>query len=184
MAQTEKFNLVDYYYRSKHDVIVSYKGPFDKNALNLIGNYIRSIISMNPRASKKVFKVFIELAQNISQYSAEKNVIGDYVGAGVGSLVIVDFQDYLQVVTGNLIKNENITPVIDKSELINTLDKEGLRKLKREHLMQNDHKRTGADIGLIQLAITSDNPLDIEISPIDKKCSFFTIRVKINKSDH
>ena len=41
--------------------------------------------------------------------------------------------------------------------------------------------RAGADIGLIQLAITSDNPLDIEITPIDDQCSFFTIRVKINK---
>ena len=184
MALNEKFNLVEYYYRSKHNVIVSYKGPFDKNAMNLIGNYIRGIISMNPLASKKVFKVFIELAQNISQYSAEKNIIGDFIGAGVGSLVIVEFENYLQLVTGNLIKNENINPVIDKCELINTLDKEGLRKLKREHLMQNDAERTGADIGLIQLAITSDNPLDIEISPIDKKCSFFTIRVKINKSDH
>jgi len=181
MEQNEKFNLVEYYYRSRHDVIVSYKGPFDKNAMNLIGNYIRGIISMNPRASKKVFKVFIELAQNIAQYSAEKNIIGDYIGAGVGSLVLVEFQDYLQLVTGNLITNENIGPVIDKCELINTLDKEGLRKLKREQLKQHDHTRTGADIGLIQLAITSDNPLDIEITPIDKKCSFFTIRVKINK---
>jgi len=181
MEQNNKFNLVDYHFRSKHDVIVSYKGPFDKNAMGLIGNYIRGIISLNPRASKKVFKVFIELAQNIAHYSAEKNIIGDYIGAGVGSLVIVDFPDHYLLVTGNLIKNENIGPVIDKCELINTLDKEGLRKLKREQLKQNDRTRTGADIGLIQLAITSDNPLDIEVKPIDKKCSFFTIRVKINK---
>ncbi len=177
-----RFNLVEYYFRSKHNVIVSYKGPFDKNALNLIGNYIRGILSMNLQASKKVFKVFIELAQNISQYSAEKNIIGDYIGAGVGSLVIVQFEEYLQLVTGNLIKNEDIAPVIEKCELINTLDKEGLRKLKREHLMQHDSNKDGANIGLIQLAITSANPLDIEISSIDKEFSFFTIRVKINKS--
>ena len=182
MEQNDKFNLVEYYFRSEHNVIVSYKGPFDKNAMSLIGNYIRGIISINPQGSKKVFKVFIELAQNISQYSAEKNIIGDYVGAGVGSLVIVDYPDYLQVVTGNLIKNENIEPVINKCELINTLDKEGLRKLKRERLKKNDYGRNGADIGLIQLAITSDNPLDIEINPIDKTSSFFTIRVRINKS--
>ncbi len=184
MGQDETFNLVEYYFRSQHNVIVSYKGPFDKNAMKLIGNYIRDIISMNPQGSKKVFKVFIELAQNISQYSAEKNIIGDYVGAGVGSLVIVDFQDHILIVTGNLINNENIAPVIDKCDLINTLDKEGLRKLKREQLKENDYTRTGADIGLIQLAITSDNPLDIEINPIDNKCSFFTIRVRINKSSN
>ena len=149
--------------------------------MGLIGNHIRGLISMNPQASKKVFKVFIELAQNIAQYSAEKNIIGDYIGAGVGSLVIVEYPDYFQIVTGNVIKNENLGPVIDKCELINTLDKEGLRKLKRKQLKQNDATRSGADIGLIQLAITSDNPLDIEVRPIDKKFSFFTIRVKINR---
>ena len=181
MEQNDKFNLVDYHFRSQDDVIVSYKGPFDKNAMNLIGNYIRGIISLNPKASKKVFKVFIELAQNIAQYSAEKNLIGDYIGAGVGSLVIVEYPDFFQLVTGNLIENDSLGPVIDKCELINTLDKEGLRKLKREQLKHNDTSRTGADIGLIQLAITSDNPLDIEVRPIDKQLSFFTIRVKINK---
>jgi hypothetical protein len=181
MEQNDKFNLVDYHFRSDKEVIVSYKGPFDKNAMNLIGNHIRGIISMNPRASKKVFKVFIELAQNISQYSSEKNIIGDYVGAGVGSLVIVEYPEFLQIVTGNLISNDNLGPVIDKCELINTLDKEGLRNLKREQLKQTDSNRNGADIGLIQLAITSANPLDIEITPIDDKYSFFTIRVKINK---
>jgi hypothetical protein len=162
-------------------VIVSYKGPFDKDAMAMIGNYIRGLISMNPQASKKVFKVFIELAQNIAQYSAEKNIIGEYLGAGVGSLVIVDYSDYFQIVTGNVIKNDHLGPVIDKCELISTLDKEGLRKLKRQHLIQNDTARTGADIGLIQLAITSENPLDIEVKRIDEKSSFFTIRVKINK---
>ena len=89
MEQNNKFNLVDYHFRSQQEVVVSYKGPFDKGAMNMIGNYIRGLISMNPQASKKVFKVFIELAQNIAQYSAEKNIIGEYVGAGVGSLVIV-----------------------------------------------------------------------------------------------
>ncbi|MCP3928593.1 MAG: hypothetical protein GY705_05770 [Bacteroidetes bacterium] len=181
MERNDKFNLVEYHYRSEHDVIISYKGPFDKNAMGLMGNYIRGILSMNPQASKKVFKIFIELAQNIAQYSAEKNIIGDYIGAGVGTLVLVEYESYYYLITGNLIKNESIGPVIDKCELINTLDKEGLRKLKREHLKHNDHSRTGADIGFIQLAITSANPLDIEVKAIDEKFSFFTIRVKINK---
>jgi len=181
MEKSDKFNLVEYHFRSKHDIVISYKGPFDKNAMSLIGNYIRGIFSKDQRASKKVFKVFIELAQNIAQYSAEKNIIGDYIGSGVGSLVMVEFEDYYLLVTGNLIKADSLGPVIDKCELINALDKEGLRKLKREQLRQTDHSRQGADIGLIQLAITSDNPLEFEVKPIDKENSFFTIKVKINK---
>jgi hypothetical protein len=181
MENNEKFNIVEYHYRSKHDVIISYKGPFEKSAMGLVGNYIRDFYKKNPQASKKVFKVFIELAQNIAQYSAEKNIIGESVGAGVGSLVMVEFDTYYSLVTGNVIKNEDIGPVINKCELINTLDKEGLRRLKREQLKHMDEDSPNADIGLIQVAITSENPLDIEVIPIDKICSFFTLRVKVNK---
>jgi hypothetical protein len=181
MEHSEKFNLVEYHYRSKHDVIISYKGPFDKDAMRLMGNYVRGIFKKNPLASKKVFKVFIELAQNVAQYSAEKNIVGEMIGAGVGSLVMVEFKEHFLLVTGNLIENTSLDPIIKKCEMINQLDKEGLRKLKREQLRQTDEKRTGSDIGLIQVAITSSNPLDIEVIPIDDKLSFFTLRVKVDK---
>ncbi len=181
MKDRKPFSLVDYHCHAGENVLISYKGPIDKVVLNIMGNYIRKLISMHPGAKPKLFKVFIELAQNISQYSSEKIVIGSDEGPGIGSLVMLDEKDNYQFITGNLIRNENINEVVERCQQINKLDKEDLRKLKREHLTAVKEDREGADIGLIQLAITSENPLDIEVMPVDRKNSFITISVTLNK---
>lgn len=181
MKEFEKFNLFEYYYRSKHDVLVSYKGPFDKQVLTAVGNYIKKIMETNPKVSKKIFKIFIELAQNIAYYSAEKNKLGNDEEAGVGSIVIVEFDDHYSFITGNIVKKDDIIPVIDKCNKINTLDKEGLRQYKREMLKLPDSAKGGANIGLIQVAITSDNPLGIDVASIDDERAFFAISAKVDK---
>lgn len=181
MEKTKRFNLIEYLRIFNKDVILSYKGPFDKDILAVLGHYINQLIAKNPRISKKVFSIFIELAQNISFYSAEVNILGDDNQAGVGNFVIAEYEEHYMIITGNIVKNEDIIPVIDKCEVINSLDRDGLRKYKREqrNRPQGDHG-TG-NIGLIQVALTSDNPLDIKVTPIDDETSFFSLSVKIRR---
>jgi len=94
---------------------------------------------------------------------------------------LLDEKEQYLFITGNLINNNNINEVVERCKEINKLDKEDLRKLKREHLAAVEEDKEGADIGLIQLAITSENPLDIEVMPVDRKNSFITISVTLNK---
>ncbi len=42
-------------------------------------------------------------------------------------------------------------------------------------------EKGNANIGLIQVALTSANPLDIEVTLIDDNYSFFAITVKVDK---
>jgi len=181
MKERRPFSLVDYHCHAGENVLISYKGPIDKVVLNIMGNYIRKLISKHPGAKPKLFKVFIELAQNINQYSSEKIIIGTVEGPGIGSLVMLDENNSYRFITGNLIDNNSINEVVERCQQINMMDKDGLRKLKREHLAAGEKEREGADIGLIQLAITSENPLDIEVMPVDRKNSFITISVTLNK---
>lgn len=161
--------------------MVCYKGPFDKVTLNILGTDIRKIISKNAVSGTKLFKVFIEMAHNISLYSADKINTGKRKGPGIGSLVLVDCNDHYRFITGNLIKNENIRPLVEQCREINSLDRDRLRKLKRERLASGHPDREGADIGLIQLAVTSGNPLEITAVPVDSSNSFLTITVRLNK---
>ncbi len=80
--------------------------------------------------------------------------------------------------TGNLVKTDDIITIIEKSEVINSLDREELREYKRQQRKLPPGKKGGAHIGLIQVALTSSNPLDIEVNPVDDKHSFFSIAVK------
>jgi len=181
MNYNKQINIVDYHRSLDQNIPISYKGPIDEKILQAIGSHIESILSKHPKAGKKVFKIFVELAQNISYYSAEKSIYKESKEIGSGMVLIGESEDSYTFVTGNLVKNEDVFSIIDKSEIINSLDREELREYKREQRRLPHGPKGGAHIGLIQVALTSDNPLDIEVTPIDDHHSFFSITVKIDK---
>jgi hypothetical protein len=181
MNYTKQINILDYHRSLDQNVPISYKGPIDEHILHAIGSHIESVLSHNPKAGKKIFKIFIELAQNISYYSAEKSIYKASKEIGSGMVLIGENEHSFTFVTGNLVKNDDIFSIIDKSEIINSLDREELREYKREQRKLPHGPKGGANIGLIQVALTSENPLDIEVTPIDDDHSFFSIAVKVNK---
>ncbi len=182
MDYTRPINIVDYYHNIAENIHISYKGPIDERILQVIGYYIEELSSKYPKAGKKIFKIFIELAQNISYYSAERNIFNKgKKEIGVGMLVIAESTDSYTFITGNLVNNDDIFAIIEKSEIINSLERDELRKYKREQRNLPHSKKGGANIGLIQVALTSSNPLNIEINPMDDERSFLSIAVKIDK---
>ena len=182
MDYSKQINILDYHSSIDKNTRISYKGPIDVNILQAIGMYIDGIFTKSPKASKKVFKIFIELAQNISYYSAEKSIMRNNKEIGAGMVVISESEKNYNFLTGNLVKNEDIVSIIEKSEMINSLNREELRELKRKQRNMPHHsKRGGGNIGLIQVALTSSYPLDIEVLPVDDDISFFSIAVKIDK---
>ncbi len=174
-------DILDFHKSLDKNTPLSYKGPIDDRILQAVGFYIEGLLKATPKAGRKVFKIFIELAQNISYYSAETSILPDNKEIGTGMVLINESNDYYTFMTGNLVKNDDIVSIIEKSEIINSLDHDELRQYKREQRKLPPGRKGGAHIGLIQVALTSANPLDIEVSPIDDEHSFFSIAVKIDK---
>ncbi len=162
-------------------ILISYTGSFDSQILAVMAKNIEYTLLDYPKVSKKLFKIFIELAQNISLYSAEKVGMGD--NSGVGTLVIKELDNYFTFATGNVVKTDEIVPVIEKCQYINTLDREQLRAFKRDqrNLPQGTHD--GANIGLIQVALTASHPLEFKIVNIDDELSFYAVAIRIDKDD-
>ena len=174
-------NILDLYRSLGNDTPLSYKGPIDDHILQVIGTYIEGLLKKTPKAGKKIFKVFIELAQNISYYSAERSKLLNDKDIGTGMVLITEKPEYYVFMTGNLVKTNNIITIIEKSEIINSLNRDELREYKREQRKLPPGKKGGAHIGLITVALTASNPLDIEVNPVDDEHSFFSIAVKIDK---
>ncbi len=183
MEYSEPMQVADNYRSFAKNLNISYKGPIDGKILQAIGVYIEELLSEHPIAARKMFKVFVELAQNISYYSADRTIFNKKAqkDIGVGSLSVEESENAYHFVTGNLVKNEDINSIADKIELINSLDREELREYKRKQRKLPFGKKGGANIGLIQISLTSQNPLDIEINPVDEEHSFFSLGVKIDK---
>lgn len=184
-------NLLD-----PENAVLYYKGPFDREILANISLQLRLRFSENPRMSAKLFSVFIELAQNISYYSAESNFFYDdskeknilyreddsLKTHGVGTVVIHSEDNEIVLSAGNLVPTEKVQDIIARCEKINALSIEQLRELKKE--VRSQERKTehiGGNIGLIQVALKSEHPLHVQTKIVDDNNSFFIISSTIEK---
>ena len=176
-----KAKMFDHFVIQDKQILISYKGPVTPVIMAEISRDIQDKLADNPRASRKVFSVFMELAQNILYYSSEKIQYAGRIDS-VGMLQIMEADEYYIFSCGNTINREHVDQLIDSCNTINSLDKEELRKLKRHQRRQpaNGISR-GAGIGLVQVAILSGNPLEIHAQDLDEDHSIFTLSVNINK---
>lgn len=166
------------------NVLICYKGPFMDRVLTLIGEKINTLINEDPRLNKKVFSIFIELAQNIAYYSEKRykdeNITGKTFGEG--SFVISETATHYTLSSANLIKKSWEKEVLEKCKLINKLDTDGLRKLKRELRNKPRHEgQLGGNIGLVDIALKAGTTLNVDISNEDDHFSFFTLSIDVPK---
>jgi hypothetical protein len=181
------FNLLDYQTRMEegYKILLYYKGPFDELILTKIGNYLRTKFSQTPKAGSKIFAIFIEMAQNISYYSAETDLFDDSVKTyGIGTIVVNELHDCYKLISGNMVTHDIASQLIEKCREINQLDSEGLRIMKKEiRSAPRRELHKGGNIGLIQMAIKSENHLEIETKAFDDVHAFVTISTTIDKKD-
>jgi hypothetical protein len=170
-------NISDY----QKEKVLSFHGPLTINLLSFIGNYLKSIVNTEQVLSSRLYKIFIELTQNVSYYSAEVKEVERGIKSGVGWFLLNEYDECFIFTTGNLIKKEDGFKLTKNCTEINSLDEEDLRSLKRKTRGEAKIRDIGAHIGLIQTGLLSGNTLDFDISDINNKHSYFTISVRLNK---
>jgi hypothetical protein len=162
--------------------ILLYQGALTVNLVSILGNQVRLLLAHDLKGVQKIFRVFVELAQNVSYYSAESYETGSEVYCGAGWISVQDLSNEYHITTGNRIKPEDAPTLIRHCNEINALDEDELRKLKRDLRSQAMVRDTGAHIGLIQSCIVSGNPLDFLITEEDGY-HYFTLRVRLAKEE-
>lgn len=187
---------MDYHTRlDPQSAVLYYKGPFDKDILANISLQLRRRFTDNPRMSAKLFSIFIELAQNIAYYSEESNFFyeeetkkdikyaqEDKKNNGVGTVVIHNNDKEVILSAGNLVLTEKVKEIIAKCTEINGLSVDQLRALKKEvRSLERTQEQKGGNIGLIQVALKSEHPLQVESKEVDDKNSYFIISSTIEK---
>jgi hypothetical protein len=161
--------------------IICYHGPVDIDLVSFTSNYAKKHILANGLIVGKIYKVFIELAQNVSYYSARQYSNARTFGSGIGWLRIDEKKDCFEISTGNSIYKDH-GPILEQNcNEINSLKEDQLRDLKRFTRSQAGKRDIGAHIGLIQMGLLTGNPLELKIEPENEIYSFFTITAKVNK---
>jgi len=160
--------------------VLLYQGALTVNLVSILGNQVRLLLAQDLKGVQKIFRVFVELAQNVSYYSAESYDTGSEVYCGAGFVSVQVFDTEYHITTGNRIREVDGPTLTRYVNEINAMNDEELRKLKRELRAEALVRDTGAHIGLIQSCILSGNPLDFEITE-EGGHPCFTLSVRISK---
>ncbi|TAG05245.1 MAG: hypothetical protein EAZ44_03680 [Cytophagia bacterium] len=178
---TESLSLSKYLRdMSQQNVILTFKGTISQEILADVGINLRSRLG-SFHTGKRIFAIFVELAQNIYHHSAQKEFSASKGRpAGVGMLAIQDSNDHFILSSGNLIENYKVEGLKERCQFINQMTSEELRT----YYMQQRKRPTGgvgANIGLIDMARRSKNPLQYDIQDVDDDTSFFALSITVNK---
>jgi len=162
----KNYNLFEHYSQmKKRNIFFIFSGLFSDEISSAIMQKIQKVLSEKgeePRIIKKIFSVFIELAQNIYLYSAEEK--------GDGIILIEEQKKFYLIKAGNLIRNSEASSLSKKIKTVNMLGKEELRALYLKKLRYpSEPEKMGGNIGLLMTARKSGNPIDINICPVTRE---------------
>ncbi len=171
--------LEDFYELLSKEVIVAYRGTFEKRVLGVLAKNIESSVQNNLVLKRKFFRIFLEFAQNIAYYSSEQVPTSKDEQSGSGMLILKHGKnDNYVFLSGNMVKNSMLDYIDDRVKYINSLDREGLREYKREQytLVEAGIK---SNLGILQIVLISGNPIVVKTLPINDKESFIVITAEV-----
>lgn len=126
---------------------------------------------------KKVFHVMVECLQNISKHTDKINEEQEPRGI----FIVSRNKDSYFITTGNILTNEKSENLKKSLELVNSLDKEGLKDAYKKQIMGGElSSKGGAGLGLIDIAKKTGNKFDYHFLPIDDNFSFFILISKVS----
>ena len=129
---------------------------------------------------KKVFHVMVECLQNISKHA--ENPANSFSKDGRGIFIVTRGDTEYSVTTGNIISNDKISGLRQMLERINSLDKDGLKKLYKQQIREGRlSDKDGAGLGFIDIARKTGEKLVFNFLPLDDNTSFFVLISTISR---
>jgi hypothetical protein len=168
----------------ENDVILSFKGEMSQAILISIGDLLKEKLSQDDasqRVVKRVFFIFIELAQNIYHYSAERSIIQEQP-AGTGVLFIRESATHFTIFAGNVVEPENAAGMVEACTAINRLSPADLKQRYKEQLRApRKEGHAGGGLGLISVVRKAGNPIEAYTTAIDEKQTFLVLSIQVDK---
>lgn len=166
-------------------ILFSFSGYLSEGILYSLGDTLRQKMTLDDTdltTIKKVFSVFIEQAQNIIRYSAEKVLgnVGKSVELSSGMVNIGTEGNRFFIVCANTILEEDVPRLRERLEILQKMDKDEIKAYYKEQLREApDEKSRGATIGLIEIARRASEPIEFDFDRIDAEKHFFCLKVSI-----
>jgi hypothetical protein len=166
----------------RQGIMLCFNGPFSATLIEEIGQALRKHMEglhESQSSVTDVFTAYIEITQNIRHYS----MVNELAGTDAQATLIVSRNDDGRYVVsaGNVVYTRDGEALVKRIEELATLDKTELKAAFKAQLRQprDPAAKTGAGLGLIDLARRSSEPLAGELVAMNGEFSFFSLRVVI-----
>ncbi len=163
---------------------LNYDGPFNIQIISGLAKFLSELTIATHSERRKLYRVFIELTQNVALYSSERTPLFNASAVGKGKVYIINKKEKFKCITINKIQKEHVSTLLKNCHEINNTPTEILRVKKRELYRLSGFQETGAHIGLIMIYLYSENKLDIEIIEEEENEIYFKIEATINKNGY
>jgi hypothetical protein len=181
MSDSDLFSL--YSSGGLEKTILMFKGLLTQDILVVLAEMLANNLSNDPRqkTTKKMFSIFVELAQNIHRYSEERFISeGKEIGAGI--VLVNEFKDYYTLISGNIVQNNVYLSLKEKVDTLNKMDDTELKSYRKEKLKQKRKEGDkGAGVGLIDIARKASKPIGLKEKRLENDLSFISFYILLEK---
>ncbi|PXX49942.1 MULTISPECIES: SiaB family protein kinase [Aquitalea] len=152
----------------QENVVFYYTGYFSQSIVTAMGDSLRlrlSSLDASQTARRKLFSVFVEMAQNVVHYSADHLTATDESDHEIrmGSLWVGEADGHYYVVCANPISSEGAAHIRAKLEPLRTMTNDEIKALYKEKLRaEGEAGSKGAGLGFLTVARDSSNPIEFD----------------------
>ncbi len=175
---------------SQNKVILHHKGDLDFDTIGEFLSHLNKLMNemaMELNSKKILYSIMVECLENIYRhFDMDDDEIPKIDSEYQTNFSLEQFNDETFVLkAGNLIWKKNIPLLKEKLDLVNSLDKQGLKDLYKEAIREIAYRnKDGAGLGIIDIAKLSGNKLDYYFSDINNDLSYFHLTIKISNIIH
>ncbi|MBN8704141.1 MAG: SiaB family protein kinase [Bacteroidetes bacterium] len=166
---------------SDQKIILTYLGDVTPEITNAI---LKAIKTDDARfnnevvTKKKVYKIIVECLENITRHSER---VERKMSQSIFLLGRDD--DNYYIITGNYIYGSQVDSLKSVLNEVNNMNKEQIKDKYREILNEGKiSEKGGAGLGIIDIALKSENNIEYEFVPIDSDVSFYIFKVQVSKN--
>ena len=168
----------------KKEAIINFEGSISFETMEKLLNQLklaRPFNALRKPVRKRVYGTVVETIDNIFKYATPYK--GKDLVLRRPPLIRVKKHDGKFIVSaGNLIKIDQINGLKDKLNRVNSMDDKALKKLYEEVINKEaTDEDSGAGLGLITMAMRTDEDILYEFDPVDIRHSYFTMHITIKE---
>lgn len=161
-----------YDHSKKLKSVLYYQGAVTHEILGSLTEILKDRIS-NEKRKNKILNVFVEMAQNVSHYSLEKE--GEY---GIGLILVKEKSHILKLSTANFLSAETASSLQNKLDHFLSLTGDEVKELYQEKIKgERPEDSKGAGLGFLEILKKSDFPFRSSFEETPNGDFFFTLTV-------